>query len=337
MPVRIQEHATTTLPGLDQRRQRHARLPWVAAIFSYLLVVFGGIVRITGSGLGCGDDWPLCNGQIFPPWDLATWIEWTHRLLATPLSIMVVLIAWGAYRHRAQPGFGGRGGASRPAYLAVALLTFQVVLGAVTVKLDLPASVTSVHFVNALLLVAALIVTSVRARGGEPDAGDQVAARKVARAATAALVLGFVVVVFGAFTANVGMQGAQTAPSAAAWACQGFPLCNGQFIPKGDEAGLVHTHWMHRVVAFLLLFHLIGATIAVLKRGASPRIRRAALASAVLVVMQITVAAAMVLHHLPSSMRVLHLIVGAALWMALVLWATRARLQASQLDLRPGR
>jgi heme A synthase len=336
MPVYTQVHVVAVPPGLDRARQRFAGLAWLAAVYSYLLVVFGGIVRITGSGLGCGDDWPLCNGHILPPWDLPTWIEWTHRLLAAGLVIPIALVAWGAIRHRKQAGFGGRGGASRPAILAIVLLAFQVALGAITVKLDLPASVTSVHFVNALLLVAALIVASVRARGAEPGAGDQAGARKLARSATAALVLGFVVVTFGAFTANLGMQGAQTAPSAAAWACQGFPLCNGQFIPKGDAAGLVHTHWMHRVVAFLLLFHLIGATIAVLKRGASPRIRRAALASAVLVVMQITVAAALVLHHLPSSMRVLHLVVGAALWMALVLWATYARQQLGWLDQRAG-
>lgn len=71
--------------------------------------------------------------------------------------------------------------------------------------------------------------------------------------------------------------------------------------------------------------------------GASPGIKRVALASLIFVVIQVTVAAAMVLHHLPSSMRVLHLIVGAALWMTLVLWAARARQHASQLDLRPGR
>lgn len=81
---------------------------------------------------------------------------------------------------------------------------------------------------------------------------------------------------------------------------------------------------------------LIGGTIAVYKRGTSAAIRRAALASMVLVVIQITVAAALILHHLPSSMRVLHLVVGAALWMALVLWATRARRQAAWLDRGPG-
>jgi heme A synthase len=337
MPVRTQDYIIATPPGLDQTRQRFASLAWVTAMFSYLLVVFGGIVRITGSGLGCGDDWPLCNGHILPPWDLPTWIEWTHRLLAAGLSVLIVLVALWAFQRRDHAGFGGRGGAMRPALLALALLVFQVALGAITVKLDLPAAVTSVHFINALLLTAALVVASVRARGGELDGAEWVTAKKLARSATAALVLGFVVVVFGAFTANFGMQGAQAAPSAAAWACQGFPLCNGQFMPKGDAAGLVHTHWSHRMVAYLLFFHLIGATIAVFRRGAASGVKRAALASVVLVVMQITVAAAMVLHHLPSSMRVMHLVVGAALWMALVLWATRARQQLSQLDLRPGR
>jgi heme A synthase len=323
-------------PGLDRTRQRFAGLAWITGILTYLLVVFGGIVRITGSGLGCGDDWPLCNGQILPPWDLATWIEWTHRLLAAGLAIPIALVAWGAFKNRAEAGFGGKGGALRPALLAVPLLVFQAALGAITVKLDLPTSVTSVHFINAMLLVAVLIVASVRARGPEMGQEDPFVARKLARSATAALVLGFIVVCFGAFTANLGMQGAQTAPSAAAWACQGFPLCNGQFMPKGDSAGFVHTHWMHRMLAFLLLFHLIGATVAVYKRGATPRVRSAALASVILVVMQITVAAALVLHHLPSSMRVLHLVVGAALWMALVLWATHARQRVAWLDQRAG-
>ena len=48
-------------------RRRFARLAAFSAVYTYLLIVFGGIVRITGSGLGCGDDWPLCNGQLLPP------------------------------------------------------------------------------------------------------------------------------------------------------------------------------------------------------------------------------------------------------------------------------
>ncbi|MCH7779099.1 MAG: COX15/CtaA family protein, partial [Gemmatimonadetes bacterium] len=56
-------------------------LAFVASGASYLLIVLGGWVRISGSGLGCGDDWPLCNGRIIPQLsDMATLIEWAHRL-----------------------------------------------------------------------------------------------------------------------------------------------------------------------------------------------------------------------------------------------------------------
>jgi cytochrome c oxidase assembly protein subunit 15 len=43
------------------------RLAWAAAVATYLLVVLGAVVRITGSGMGCGDHWPLCNGHLIPP------------------------------------------------------------------------------------------------------------------------------------------------------------------------------------------------------------------------------------------------------------------------------
>lgn len=330
MPVLTRDYVLAAPPAFDRTRRRFAVLAGGAAIYAYVLVVFGGIVRITGSGLGCGDDWPLCNGHILPPWDLPTWIEWTHRLLAAGLVIPMLMVAAGAIRHWNREGFGTPRGASRPALLAIVLLVFQIALGAITVKLDLPAAVTAVHFVNALLMVGALVVASVRARGVLGEGIDRASARKYARAATAALALGFLVVTFGALTANLGLVGAQTAPSGAAWACQGFPLCNGQLMPRGDAAGLVHTHWTHRVLAFLLFFHVIGAAVAAVRRGAPRAIARAALGSLALVVAQVAVAAVLVLHQLPSSMRVLHLVVGAALWMTLVLWATRARHLAAQ-------
>jgi heme A synthase len=330
MPVRLHEHATATPAapaGGDAIRRRFARVSIAAAVYSYLLVVFGGIVRITGSGLGCGDDWPLCNGHILPPWDLATWIEWTHRLLAAGLVVPIALVALAAIRHRDWPGISGPRGAGRPALAAIALLVVQVLLGALTVKLDLPAGVTSLHFINALLLIAALLVAGVRAGGPKDTTVDRDAARRFARSATGAVVLGFLTVSFGAFTANTGLVGAQTAPSGAAWACQGFPLCNGAWIPAGES--FVHIHWTHRLLAFLLLFHVIGATISAIRRGAPRGVALAALASLALVVAQITVAAGLVLMHLPASMRVLHLVVGAALWMALVVWGTRARRSAA--------
>lgn len=326
MPVHTLDRdaaAPTPAPVERPLLRRFALVAVVSAVYSYLLVLFGGLVRITGSGLGCGDDWPLCNGRLLPPWDVPTWIEWTHRLLAAGLVVPVAILGYYAIARRHEPGMGGPGGAARPALLAIALLAVQAALGAVTVKLDLPAGVTALHFVNAMLLLAALVVAVVRAAGGGPSAADAAAARKFSRAATAAAGLGLVVITFGALTANTGLDGATTAPSAAAWACQGFPLCNGRLVPAGEP--LVHIHWSHRLFAFLLLFHVLGAVIVAFRRGAPRAVARAAAASLGLAIAQVAVAAGLVLFRLPQGFRALHLVVGVALWMALASWAALAR------------
>ena len=98
------------------------------------LIVLGGVVRITGSGMGCGDHWPRCDGEWFPPLDLPTLIEIGHRWAAALVSLLVLAVALVAWRrHRAEP----RAPRRRPPSPLV-LLVVQVLLGAVTVKLALP-------------------------------------------------------------------------------------------------------------------------------------------------------------------------------------------------------
>src|SRR3977135_569226 len=98
-------------------------LAWTAAACAYLLIVLGAVVRISGSGMGCGDHWPLCNGHLFPPLnEIPTVIEWSHRLVAGPGSLLVaplVVLDW------------------RRAWPSLALLIIQVLLGAMTVKTGL--------------------------------------------------------------------------------------------------------------------------------------------------------------------------------------------------------
>src|SRR5712691_2711268 len=73
--------APTTRPYISApMTRRFTRLAWTAATFTYLLIILGAIVRITGSGLGCGEHCPLCNGKLRPPLDLPTMIEYGHRL-----------------------------------------------------------------------------------------------------------------------------------------------------------------------------------------------------------------------------------------------------------------
>src|SRR5947207_4529579 len=77
------------------------RLAWATAAATYLLIVFGAVVRVTGSGLGC-PDWPLCHGRLVPPAEVAAIVEYLHRsvaaLVGLPLAALFVA-TWRRQRH----------------------------------------------------------------------------------------------------------------------------------------------------------------------------------------------------------------------------------------------
>src|SRR5213080_5373998 len=279
------------------------RLAWTAAGFTYLLIILGAIVRITGSGMGCGEHWPLCNGKLLPPLDLPTLIEYTHRLVAASVSILVLALA--TYARWLREGAGSREQDSsngpiavsshrptvRPSvapYAALGLLALQVALGALTVKLELPPWTVILHLGTAMLLLATLIVAARGSLAAPPS-----------RAGLTALTLGFVTLLFGALTANLG----------AASACLGFPLCNGQVVPAGNY--LQHIHWVHRLLAYTLFGYVWWWALHMRTRGAWWVVG--------LVTLQAAVAAAMVLLGLPAPLPATHVAVGAAVWAALVL------------------
>jgi heme A synthase len=268
--------------------RRFARLAWTAATFTYLLIILGAIVRITGSGLGCGEHWPLCNGRLLPPLDLPTMIEYGHRLAAAAVSVLVAVLAIYTWLLRRGAGSGERHRPDRTAYVALGLLILQVLLGAVTVKLSLPPWTVILHLGTAMLLLATLIMVA----RGRPSA-------RPSRAGLWALGLGFVTVLFGALTANLG----------ASSACLRFPLCNGQVIPAGNY--LQHIHWAHRLLAYTLFGYVVWWALHSRTRGAWFVVA--------LVTLQVTVAAAMVLLALPPSLQAAHVAVGAGVWAVLVL------------------
>src|SRR3989475_10420704 len=89
--------------------RRFTRLAWTAATFTYLLIILGAIVRITGSGLGCGEHWPLCNGKLLPPLDLPTMIEYGHQLAAAAGGGLVPGLEVACWVLRAEHGHEQRG------------------------------------------------------------------------------------------------------------------------------------------------------------------------------------------------------------------------------------
>ena len=277
----------------------YRRLAWAAAVVAYLLIVLGAVVRISGSGLGCGNHWPLCNGRLLPPLDLPTIIEYGHRLVAAAVSLLVVLLSVATWRerHRVKGAVGREPSApSRAGYVALGLLALQVTLGAVTVKLDLPPWTIILHLGTAMLLLATLISA---ARGAPGATGTPATPGLRPGLGAAVLPLVFATLLMGALTANLG----------AASACLGFPLCNGQILPDGNR--FQYIQWTHRLLAYSLV--LSAVVWAARERRPGPRWVLG------LVLLQVVVAAAMVLGGLPAPLRAAHVAVGAAVWSAVVL------------------
>jgi len=286
--------------------RRYTLLAWTAAASTYLLIVLGAVVRITGSGMGCGDHWPLCNGHLFPPLDdIGTVIEWSHRLVAALVSVLVATLAGYTWWLKRGAGSGERYNPGSLSYVALALLVIQVLLGAVTVKLELPPWSVILHLGAAMLLLATLLIAATpHPLTPSPELGP-VGAQHAAPLHLPLLALAFITVLFGALTANLG----------AAAACSGFPLCNGQVWPTGGGGGgtLAHIHWTHRLLAYALA---IAVTVWAVR---TPGWRAKAVLG--LVALQVAVGAATVLLGLPGGLQAAHVAVGAAVWAGVVLAA----------------
>ena len=272
--------------------RRHKPLAWTAAAATYLLIVLGAIVRITGSGMGCGDHWPLCNGHLFPSLhDIGTVIEWSHRLVAALVSALVVGLAAYVWWLRQRSRRTGESAPNRVSYAALGLLVLQVLLGALTVKLALPPWTVILHLGTAMVLLATLLVA----------AQGPVGAQHAAPLHLPLLALTLVTILFGALTANLG----------AAAACAGFPLCNGELWPSAG--GLALIHWIHRLLAYSLFGCVVWWAFQSRRRGAWGVLG--------LVTLQVAVGAATVLLGLPPGLQAAHVAVGAAVWAGLVLAA----------------
>lgn len=280
-------------------------LSYAAASFAYALIVLGGVVRVTGSGLGCGDHWPLCNGQLIPPLDdYRTLLEWGHRQVAVILTALTAAVGIQAVRLRNHPSVAGRGGPLYPAIIAVVLLLVQILLGAVTVIRALPPATVILHLGVGMALIATLMITALRADPTVDPYGGSLRKGSI----TAAAILCGAVILMGGLTANLG----------AAAACLGFPLCNGQLWPTAGNSGLPHIHWTHRLLAFALLLHLAGMVVRQRKMEWPSRVRDGVWLAFSAALAQTAIAAVMILTLLPTAWRILHVAVGTALWVILV-------------------
>ena len=146
---------------------RFRKLTLVTAIVTFALVVLGGIVRVTGSGLGCLD-WPLCS-QPLPDDHIKPALEMGHRFVAAFVTALIVLVAIAAWR-----GYRGHKWIFRPAMAGVGVILFQIILGAITVLLKNQPLTVVAHFGAALTMLACatIVATAARLPGDTAGAGQ---------------------------------------------------------------------------------------------------------------------------------------------------------------------
>ncbi|HEX7157465.1 MAG TPA: COX15/CtaA family protein [Edaphobacter sp.] len=156
--------ATTAAVPVRRPSRALAGFAWGVVGFNILVILWGAVVRATGSGAGCGDRWPLCNGDFFPHHPrVATVIEFAHRSMTGVLTTLVLALAvWTFYATK-------RGSRARRAVLAsLFFLVTEALLGAVLVLggyverniSTARIAMQSVHFTNTMMLLAALGLTA---------------------------------------------------------------------------------------------------------------------------------------------------------------------------------
>ncbi len=294
------------------------RFAWFAVFYNVLVILWGGLVRASGSGAGCGNHWPLCNGQVIPVSPgFHTIIEFTHRQMTVGSTLIVAaLLVWtfrGTVKGHAARWF---------AIASTVLLLNEALLGAMLVKLGYVTGnqsagrmvLLSIHLSNTLLLVAALTLTARFLATEQRWAGLQRAP-------------GFGWGCAGlAATIGVGVSGSMAALGDTLFPAASLQAAYAQDFGAGAP-------WLLR----LRLVHPVSALVAALfviwlvrrSREASPgetrteRISRSRFARMVLglLVLQFALGVADVLLLAPAWMQLVHLLGADLYWVALVLLA----------------
>ena len=297
---------------------RIARFAWFVVFYNVLVIVWGALVRASGSGAGCGNRWPLCNGQIIPVSPgFHTIIEFTHRMMVGGSTILVLALLVWSFRATV------KGHAARAfAVVSTLLLLNEAFLGALLVKLNYVTVnqstgrivLLSIHLGNTMLLMAALTLTARFLSTGQRWADLPLTHRLVG------IVEGLVTTIFVGVTGSVAALGDTLFPAPKLHASIAQDLASGS--PMLLRLRLVHPALA--VIAALFAIWLAAQSCRVAP-GQSPAYHtiRVRLANLLLILLALQFALGImdVLLLAPAWMQLLHLLGADLFWIALVLVA----------------
>jgi cytochrome c oxidase assembly protein subunit 15 len=301
---------THRLPSLALRR-----FAWAVLAYFIAVILWGALVRATGSGAGCGDHWPLCNGTVIQHSPrVGTMIEFTHRVTSGISFFAVVALLWWTLAGTS------RGHLARRTAIAAALFTIiEAALGAFLVELGLTAQSQSplrapylaLHLTNTLLLLAALTLTAhfLGRRAGYMRDRVRIVARFVGIAAIA------VVLVVGV-TGSLAALGDTLFPASSLGAAFAHDF-------SATSQWLVRWRWTHPAVAFLASVFLIWLLVSAAQRRSHWDNRALSALVLILLALQYLLGILDVAFLAPVWLQIAHLFGADVLWPAIVVLAAR--------------
>ncbi|NJN17988.1 MAG: heme A synthase [Oscillochloris sp.] len=296
-------------------RSRFAAFAWANVGYNLLVIMWGAFVRATGSGAGCGDHWPLCDGQVIPraP-SIEQMIEFSHRV-TSGLALLgtVALLIW-AFRK-----FDRGHVVRRAAVASMFFMLLEALVGAALVLFELVgtntslarAAILAVHLINTFLLIAALTLTAWWASGGKP-----IAFRGNRRMAW---LLGIGLV----GTALVGSSGGVTALGDTLLQHGALPGGIDQAI-TGSSHPLVQMRVIHPVLGILVGLYTLFIAQSVNAMRREPATRRLAWGVVALFFIQILLGGINVSLKAPVWMQMVHLLMADLVWICMVLLSALA-------------
>jgi cytochrome c oxidase assembly protein subunit 15 len=300
---------------------------WFTLVYTLAVVLWGAFVRATGSGAGCGDHWPVCNGEVVPRAPtLQTVIEYTHRVTSgLALVLAVVLCVWGLRAH-------AKGHPVRKAAVAsLVLMLTEAAVGAGLVLFKMVADNPSLarawwmaaHLINTFLLVGAMALTAWWAGGRERLTWKR---------------QGLTGWLLGGSLAGVLVLGVSGAIAALGDTL--FPATSLAEGLRQDMSPTAHVllrlRVLHPVLAVAVGALVVFSAAMVARLRPSPAVRRGALLLGVLYALQLTAGLVNLVLLAPVWMQLVHLLLADAVWIVLVqLSAAGLALGVPRADVKP--
>jgi heme A synthase len=314
--------------GEANELRRFRRLLNATILSTFALIVIGGVVRVSDSGLGCGPEgsgthgWPLCGGRVLPFLQEHQIIEFSHRVAATIVVLLIIALAIVAFRRLRDQRWLVRG-----VVAAAVLVVAQAGLGGLTVEHGLEPAFVAAHLGLAMLLLG-LLITLRRLAQGDDRTAPLDASRALRLTAVVATVLVFATIVAGGVVAGTEEEGTSSQPVIGAHLACGteFPTCLGKFMPF-SYGKMVDIQLTHRLLMYLTAIAIVAMTAVAVRRRVAlpPDGNRAFLVVPLLLVCQILLGAINVWEGKHPGLIVAHLTLATILWGTVVYAAASLR------------